>query len=70
MTQKPDADLSEALLGRLGVLDVAREVHSEGPVYLHVNKMSVEVEGVHAVWFMWDRLCGTISKFWAVQWDT
>ena len=46
MTQKPDADLSEALLGRLGVLDVAREVHSEGPVYLHKKKMSDEVEGV------------------------
>ena len=25
---------------------------------------------LHAVCFMWDRLCGTISKFWAVQWDT
>ena len=34
VTQKPDADLSQAFLGRLGVLDVAREVHSEGAVYL------------------------------------
>ena len=25
---------------------------------------------IHPVWYMWDRLCGTISKFWAVQWDT
>ena len=24
---------------------------------------------VHAIWFKWDRLCGTISKFLAFMWD-
>ena len=25
---------------------------------------------VHLVWFKGDRLRGTISKFWAIQWDS
>ena len=24
---------------------------------------------IHAIWFKWDRLCGTISKFLAFMWD-
>ena len=35
MTKEPDADLPQALLGRLGVLDVRAEVNSEGPIYLN-----------------------------------
>ena len=26
--------------------------------------------GLHPVYFKWDRLCGAISKFRAVHWDT
>ena len=25
---------------------------------------------VHSIWFKGDRLRGTISKFWAIHWDT
>ena len=35
VTKEPDADLPQALLGRLGVLDVRAEVNSEGPIYLN-----------------------------------
>ena len=38
MTKEPDADLPQALLGRLGVLDVRAEVHSEGAIYLNRYK--------------------------------
>ena len=27
------------------------------------------VVSIHAIWFKWDRLCGTISKFLAFMWD-
>ena len=38
MTKEPDADLPQALFGRLGVLDVRAEVHSEGAIYLNRYK--------------------------------
>ena len=52
MTKEPDANLPQALLGRLGVLDVRAEVHSEGPIYLNTFSKSVmipeKLKGVEA----------------------
>ena len=43
MTKEPDADLPQALLGRLGVLDVRAEVNSEGPIYLNTYSKSMMI---------------------------
>ena len=33
---------------------------------IYFFRCSKELNAIHAVWFMWDRLCGTISKFWDI----